>query len=74
MKNYFNAEIMPHIKGIQTFETEKEGKWAQYDLKEVDGKSLTFIYDYFRAHYREVWPGIQRKSNVFVGHIQVKIS
>ena len=73
MTNYFNKKIMPHIKGIQTFETEKEGKWAQYDLKEVDGKSLTFIYDYFRAHYREVYPCIQKIFNGYIGNIQVKI-
>ena len=73
MTNYFNEKVMPYIKSVQTFETKKEGKWAQYDLKEVDKKSLTLIYDYFKSHYREVFPCIQKMFNGYVGNIQVKI-
>ena len=73
MTNYFNEKIMPHIKGIQTFDTEKEGKWAQYDLKEVNKKSLTLIYNYFKSQYKEVFPCIQKMFNGYIGNIQVKI-
>ena len=74
MATYFETEIKKHIKGIQTFNADKEGSWVQYDIKSLSAKELTKVYNYFKNSYKEVYPRIQRMGNEFIGDIQIKIN
>lgn len=66
---YFETEIKPLLKGIQTFK-ENNNLWVQYDIKFLKGKDVTKIYSYLKNKYKQVYPRIQKLGDGFVGDIQ----
>jgi hypothetical protein len=70
MMTYFEGEIKPLLKGIQTFKDNNNNLWVQYDIKHLKGKDVSKVYNYLKSKYKEVYPNIQKFNNGFIGDIQ----